>query len=201
MVKIIIASKNSGKIIEIKKILSLRNVELLDFHGLEYPDEIDESGSTFEENAFIKAKAVYGKYHLPVIADDSGLCVSALGGEPGIHSARFAGSEARDEDNIRLLLQRLQDVPNSGRKAYFMCSAVFYYDSGQYYLAEGKVSGFITRSPTGIHGFGYDPVFYLPQYGKTIAQLEDREKNRISHRFIAFRKLKKYIEEYVNYHN
>ena len=195
--KIIIASKNKGKISEIKKILSLRNVELLDLHGLNYQDAIDESGSTFRENALIKAEAVFSTYHIPVIADDSGLCVAALKGEPGVHSARFAGHTASDEENNRELLRLLQDVPDSSRDAYFMCSAVFYYDRGKYYLAEGKISGLIVHSPVGTHGFGYDPLFFLHKYGKTMAQLTVREKNGISHRSVAFRKLKEYIDEYV----
>jgi len=195
--KIIIASENSGKIREVKKILSLHDVQFLDPGDMSYSGYIEETGKTFDENALIKAEALYREFELPVIADDSGLCVASLGGEPGVYSARFAGPDATDEQNNRLLLKRLKNVHDRARTAWFSCTAVFYYDSGRYFKAEGKVHGTITHSPVGKNGFGYDPIFFLPEYEKTMAQLTMEEKNKISHRGKAFRKLKEYIEEYI----
>ncbi len=197
MAEIIIASKNKGKISEIKKILSLKEVELLDLSELSFSSSIEESGITFRENALIKAETVFSLYKIPVIADDSGLSVWCLGGKPGVFSARFAGPDASDEGNNRLLLEKLQGIPDEERTAWFCCAAIFYHSTGKYFVSEGKVDGEITQSPVGKNGFGYDPIFFIPEYGKTMAQLSAHEKNRISHRALAFRGLKKYIEEYL----
>jgi XTP/dITP diphosphohydrolase len=192
--RIVIASKNRSKISEIKKILFLKNVEIVDLVTLAFEENIEENGSTFAENALIKAKAVFRRYGLPVVADDSGLTVQCLKGMPGVFSARFAGPKASDEENNRLLLQKLRDVRGDGRKAWFSCVAVFYYHAEKYYHTEGVIHGEIAGEPRGNNGFGYDPLFFLPDQGKTMAQLSDKVKNRISHRAQAFRKLSKYIE-------
>jgi XTP/dITP diphosphohydrolase len=191
--RIIIASKNTAKIAEIKSVLRLKNIEYLDLGDLLFDGTIEESGSTFRENALIKAAAVYNVFRLPVIADDSGLVVPLLGGQPGVYSARFSGPRATDEQNNDLLLRKLQDIEGKGRKAWFACVALFYHASGEYNAAEGKVHGYISNRPAGSNGFGYDPLFFLPEYGKTMAQLPGEEKNRISHRGKAFRELRNHI--------
>ncbi|MFW6139351.1 MAG: XTP/dITP diphosphatase [Spirochaetota bacterium] len=198
MNKIIIASKNRGKVYEIKKILSLSSVEIVDLHSMGFKGTIHETGSTFMENALIKARQVYQKYSIPALADDSGLAVDRLGGQPGVYSARFAGPDATDEQNNNLLLSRLQGVPPENRKASFICIAVFYFDEEKYAVEEGKVEGTITYAPRGKNGFGYDPLFYIPRYRRTLAELTDNQKNQISHRGKAFRKIKKRIQEYYS---
>lgn len=197
MIEIVIATKNRGKISEIMEIISVEKVRLVDLHQLSFSGTIEERGKTFKENALVKAEAVYERYGIPAIADDSGLCVAYLDGKPGVRSARFAGPDASDEENNRLLMKKLQGVPWSERGAWFMCSAVFYYGPATYYVTEGRVNGIITEKCEGEGGFGYDPFFYLPSLRKTMAQLEKAEKNRISHRALAFRALRKHIEEYV----
>jgi len=196
--RIVIASKNSGKVKEIRGILSSAGprMEILDLAELSYAEKIDEIGNNFIENAIIKAKAVYAKFKLPVVADDSGLCVEALGGRPGVFSARFAGPHATDKENNRLLIEKMNNVCEEGRKAWFSCVAVFYYAENRYFSCEGRVYGYIAEKPSGSGGFGYDPLFYLPSHGKTMAQLKPAEKNSISHRGKAFRALKKYIDKY-----
>jgi XTP/dITP diphosphohydrolase len=195
--KFIIASTNSGKIAEIIRILDLDNVELTDLKTIGFNDEIDECGSTFIENALIKAETVFSKYRIPVIADDSGLSVSFLDGEPGVHSARFAGRGAGDRENNELLLEKLEGANDQQRKAWFTCVAVFYYDEGRFCHAEEKIEGVITRLPSGKNGFGYDPLFFIPGFGKTMAELSSEEKNAISHRSKAFKVLKDAIKDYL----
>jgi XTP/dITP diphosphohydrolase len=194
--KLIIASGNSGKISEIKRILALEGVRLVDLKTAGFKGHIEESGSTFTENALIKAEAVYSRFRIPVISDDSGLSVPFLNGKPGVMSARFAGPGAGDKENNNLLLEKLKGVGKRDRKAWFTCTAVFYWGDGGYFLAEGKIKGVITCSPAGSNGFGYDPLFYIPGQGKTMAELSQEEKNRISHRAKAFKRLKSSIEDY-----
>lgn len=196
MNKLIIASANSGKISEINRILALEGVRLMDLKTVGFEDHIDECGSTFSENALIKSEAVYYRYRVPVISDDSGLSVSFLNGKPGVLSARFAGPGAGDKENNDLLLEKLKGVDERDRKAWFTCAAVFYWGDGEYFLAEGKIDGVITSSPAGSNGFGYDPLFYIPRLGKTMAELSQEEKNGISHRSQAFKRLKSSIEDY-----
>jgi XTP/dITP diphosphohydrolase len=195
--KLVIASRNRGKIREIKKILSIETVEYIDLEGLEFTEFIEESGTTFSENALIKAETVFKKHKIPVISDDSGLAVPYLRGSPGIYSARFAGPDATDDENNALLLQMLEGVPAGLRIAQFQCASCFYYDIDKYVIEEGSIGGFITFEPAGENGFGYDPLFFLPEYKKTMAQLPDDEKNTISHRALSFRKLKPHIENFI----
>ena len=194
MSKIIIASRNRGKIAEIKGILTFPGVEFDDLHTLGFDEEIKENGATFRENALIKAERVFSRYCVPVVSDDSGLCVPALGGRPGVLSSRFAGPNATDEENNALLLKLLHGFADDRRRAFFFCTALFYYDEGKYCCAEGRIDGVITREPAGESGFGYDPVFRVLELGKTLAQVPAATKNGISHRAQAFRALRELIE-------
>jgi XTP/dITP diphosphohydrolase len=195
-IEIIIASRNRGKIGEIRDILSLEGVPVFDLIQLGFEEPIEEVGSSFLENALIKARTVYRRYQKPVIADDSGLVVPRLNGEPGVRSARYAGPGADDRRNNELLLEKLGEARGEGRRAWFVCTAVFLYDEEKYRVAEGRVDGTIGLEPRGRGGFGYDPLFYLPHFGKTMAQLTEGQKNEISHRGAAFRSLKTDIQAF-----
>lgn len=188
--KIIIASKNKGKIKEIKRILILPGVILLSYKDVGDWEDIEESKNTYEENAYLKAEALVKKFNLPVVADDSGLEVEALGGKPGVHSAIYAGDRATDEDRIRKLLNELKEVPEKERKARFRCLALYLSPSGEAITAEGVLEGKIGFEPRGSNGFGYDPIFIPDGYDKTLAEFSLQEKNKLSHRGKAFRRLR-----------
>ena len=196
---VIIASRNRGKIHEIRRILSLEGVNFQDLQELGFDEHIYETGPSFDENALIKASAVFRRYRTGVVADDSGLVVPFLKGEPGGRSARYGGAATDDRKNNRTLLENMKEAEGDERKACFICVAIFYYGEGLYIRTEGRVEGFIAAEPRGRHGFGYDPLFYLPDRGKTMAQLTDDEKDVISHRGAAFRKLKDKIERYLSH--
>jgi len=195
---IVLATSNNGKIKEIKSILSISDVEILGLKDLSFIEEIEESGSTFFENALIKAEEVFNAFGIPVLSDDSGICVDFLDGKPGVYSARFAGQGATDEQNNNLLLKKLEGVPWEKRTARFVCCAVFYIGKDKHYNFEGKVEGIVTLEPAGNNGFGYDPLFFIPKYNKTMAQLDPQIKNRISHRAKAFSGLKPYLIKYLS---
>jgi len=195
--QIIIATKNKGKSKEIKEILSIGGIEYFDLNDIEFKDEIVEYGKSFEENALIKASTIYDRYHIPVVADDSGLVVNVLNGKPGIYSARYAGENATDEENNELLLRELIPANDIERNAKFVCVAVFYSEINKYVYERGEILGYITYNPVGSGGFGYDPIFYLPDFRKTMAELDPGQKNKISHRWKAFRRLKEHIVEYL----
>ena len=188
--KIVFASGNLGKVREIREMLSGMNIELASLK--DYPDipEIVEDGKTFLENALKKARTVSERTAQAVLADDSGLQVDALGGEPGIYSARYAGEGASDDDNINLLLEKLKEVPPEKRTASFCCVLVLYNTDGTYESFESRWPGRIIDDRRGDNGFGYDPVFYVPELNKTAAELPPEIKNRISHRGQSFLKLK-----------
>jgi len=188
--KIVFASGNLGKVREIREMLSCINIELVSLK--DYPDipEIVEDGKTFLENALKKARTVSERTAQAVLADDSGLQVDALGGEPGIYSARYAGEGASDDDNINLLLEKLKEVPPEKRTASFCCVLVLYNTDGTYESFESRWPGRIIDDRRGDNGFGYDPVFYVPELNKTAAELPPEIKNRISHRGQSFLKLK-----------
>lgn len=162
----------------------------------DYPDipEIIEDGETFFENALKKAQSVSKYTGQTVIADDSGLEVRSLGGKPGVHSARYSGNNATDKENNRKLLTELKDIPMEKRDAAFRCVLVLYRPDGSYDYFEGKLEGMIAFEPEGEEGFGYDPVFIVPRYGCTVAQLSLEVKNSISHRARALKKLKKSLQ-------
>jgi len=187
---IVFASTNKGKIRELKALLTGMDVDLLSLQ--DYPDapQIREDGRTFLENALKKARIISEYTGRTVIADDSGLEVDCLKGAPGIHSARYAGVGASDGDNIRKLLDEMDGVPGTQRGAAFRCMLVLYRTDGTFETFEGELRGAISVQASGSEGFGYDPVFSVPEYGKTIAELDPATKNRISHRGIAFDKLK-----------
>jgi XTP/dITP diphosphohydrolase len=194
MKKIVFASRNWGKIEEFKALLMDSGVTL---HSLEdYPDlpEINEDGKSFLENALKKASTIAELTGEVVLADDSGLEVAALNGAPGIFSARYAGKGRDDRKNILKLLKNLRGVPPSEREAVFRCALVLCLPDGSYQAFDGSWKGTISEAPAGTGGFGYDPVFYLPDQGITVAELPADIKNRISHRAKAAEKLRAWLE-------
>ncbi|RKX60500.1 MAG: non-canonical purine NTP pyrophosphatase [Thermodesulfobacteriota bacterium] len=196
---LLIASSNKGKIREISDILKNFNLEiktLEDFPEIKSPEE---TGKSFFENAFLKAKYYAEKTGLLCLADDSGLEVEALNGAPGIYSSRFAGPSATDEENNKKLLKELKDVPLEKRKARFVCVIIVYHPSGKYIKTEGIWEGKIALEPKGDKGFGYDPLFLVPEYNfkKTVAELSLEEKNKLSHRARALKKLLKILPQFL----
>ncbi len=189
--KIIFATKNLGKLEEVKHILGEKEFELLSLNDFNDVEEVVEDGTSFEENAIKKAKYVYKKFGVPVIADDSGLVVEQLNGEPGIYSARYSGENATDKENNRKLILRLLHLPQP-HKAKFVCAAV-YFDGRNLLKSEGEIGGQIIHELRGENGFGYDPLFLPDGHNQTTAELELGEKNKISHRSLAFRALFKMI--------
>jgi XTP/dITP diphosphohydrolase len=180
--KVVLATNNPGKVREIREILAPRGIEVVSLS--EYPGlaEIKEDGDTFKDNAAIKALAACEHTNLVALADDSGLEVDCLDGAPGVYSSRFAGEEKDDAANNRRLLELLASVPEKERTARFRCVVAIVDREGWIYTAEGTCEGIIAMEPRGEGGFGYDPLFYLPEYGKTFAELEPEIKNKISHR-------------------
>ena len=191
---LVLATRNQGKIREIEKMLDLPRLEIRSLQ--DFPDlpEVVEDGRTFLENAFKKAQACAQATGRPALADDSGLEVDCLNGAPGIYSARFSGAEATDEANNRKLLSLLEGIPEERRTARFVCRMVLYLPEGKWIQTEGFCPGIIARAPRGEHGFGYDPVFYLPELNKTMAEIPLEEKNRISHRAQALQKIRSHLE-------
>lgn len=185
---IVLASNNAGKIREIRAIL--RDRPILAQGQFDIPEAI-ESGLTFVENAIIKARNAARHSGLPAIADDSGLVVDALGGAPGLFSARYAGAGASDEENLAKLLEALGDLPDERRGARFICAIVFMRHAGDPspVIAQGVWEGRIAREPRGKQGFGYDPLFFVPEQGCTAAELPPEVKNRLSHRGKALKSL------------
>lgn len=192
MTKFIVATRNKGKLKEISEILKGLPFEIISMEEAGIDKEIEESGSTFEENAVIKAEEIFKATGEIVMADDSGLEVDFLDGAPGIYSARFAGEGAADADRNNKLLNLLKDVPFEKRTARFVCAVAVIMPDGRKFTVRGTCEGYIGFKPEGQNGFGYDPLFYLTDYDKTIAQLDSTEKNKISHRGRA---LKLMLEE------
>lgn len=199
--KILIATTNTGKLREIKALFENfaqeKNILLLSLKEMpEIPFTVEENGKTFEENALIKARAYANFFQMPVLADDSGLCVEALNGEPGVYSARYAGEKANDLANNQKLLKNLENIEN--RKAYFECAAVFYQNEFMYFCGKGRIEGKILTQMRGNNGFGYDPLFEIPSCGKTLAELSLEEKNQFSHRKKAFESVLQYLKEHFH---
>jgi XTP/dITP diphosphohydrolase len=195
--KIVFASRNEGKVKEIESMLEGTEIELVSLNS--YPDlpEIVEDGSSFLENALKKAKIISALTGETVLADDSGLQVDFLKGEPGIYSSRYAGEGATDKENNAKLLASLKNVPARRRTASFQCVLVLYQKDGSYDSFSGKWSGQIIDEARGSNGFGYDPIFFVPKLNKTAAELPAEVKNKVSHRGQAFAKLKDRLLENI----
>lgn len=198
MTEMVLATGNKGKLAEFQRLLEGLDIQV---HSMkEYPEigEITEDGSTFAENALIKARAVCKATGKTAMADDSGLMVDALDGAPGIYSARFAGEQRNDADNNAKVLQLMEKVEDKQRTARFFCAIAIVLPDGREYTVEGTCEGVILRAMQGEGGFGYDPLFYVPEMGKTFAELSMEEKNRISHRGHANRKAVEIIRNLKN---
>lgn len=187
--KIILATQNQGKIRELQELLADETIDILSLRNIEDWEDVEENGVTFAENAALKARAAVKKTGLIALADDSGLEVDALNGAPGVYSARYAGEPKDDERNIDKLLQQLESTSDGKRTARFRCALVVVTPEGEEFLTEGTVEGQILRERRGQDGFGYDPLFYVPEYAQTMAELTLTEKNKLSHRAQAFRKV------------
>jgi len=195
-VKILIATGNAHKLSEIRDILSDSRVELLGANDLGLSLEVEENGSTFAENAALKARAFFDAARLPVLADDSGLEVPALNNAPGVYSARYAGEHANYARNNAYLLEQMRGLTGEERKARFVCTVCFKTEEKEWFFT-GITEGYILDRLQGEQGFGYDPLFYVPELGRTYAQLSSDEKNRISHRGKALKKFKIFLQEYL----
>ena len=193
--KLLLATNNKAKVREYKSLLRGIPYEIVTLAEQGITTVVDEVGGSLEENARLKATALAAESGLLSLADDSGLEVDALGGEPGSLSARYAGEGASDIERINYLLARLKDVPQEKRTARFRCVIAIATPDGTVELCSGECRGFITLAPRGDHGFGYDPVFYLPELGKTMAELPLELKNQVSHRGQAARKAREAAEE------
>lgn len=194
--RVVLASKNAHKLAEIRKITEEFGIELILQSELGIDLDVEENGTTFEENSLIKAKAVMEATGLPALADDSGLAVDALNGEPGIYSARYGFDESLDDwGRLELLLKNMEDVPDENRQARFVCVITMVTPEGRMLQARGEAHGRILRQAAGSGGFGYDPIFYYPPLGKTFAELTAQEKNQVSHRAEALKLFNKKLTE------
>lgn len=191
--KLLFATTNNGKLKEVRKIFSETSFTILSLADFPRVPEIVEDGVTFAENAKIKAKTIYDLFHIPTLADDSGLSVEQLNGEPGVFSARYSGEKSTDETNNKLLLEKLSHFPEP-HQAKFVCCSVF-YDGENFILAEDVMKGKIIHEQRGSNGFGYDPLFIAEGYSVTNGELSLDEKNRISHRAKAFNRLHEMIRK------
>jgi XTP/dITP diphosphohydrolase len=190
--RVVLATRNPGKVVEIRRIFAeVRGLDI-DLIGLDsLPDvpDVDETGSTFADNALLKARAAASATGLPAIGDDSGICVDALDGAPGVHSARWGGEPPDDARNLALLLQQVDGMPEEARGAQFVCVAAVVTPAGEERVVEGQVAGTIIEAPRGTGGFGYDPIFVPLGETRTTAEMSPTEKDAISHRGRAFRAL------------
>lgn len=197
--KVVLASKNPHKLVEISKITEKFGFDLVLQSELGVDIDVEETGTTFEENSLLKAKAVMEATGLPAIADDSGIAVDALNGEPGIFSARYGFDDSLDDwGRLLLLLKNTEAVPDGKRQAQFVCVITFITPDGRVIQARGEVHGRLLRQPAGQGGFGYDPIFYYPPFGKTFAEIPAEEKNKVSHRAVALNILNEKLKE-ANY--
>ena len=198
MKKIVFATGNQGKLREVKKILADLNVDIVSMKEEGIQIDVDENGTTFAENAQIKATAIGAHTDAIVLADDSGLVIDALNGEPGIYSARYLGEDTSYRIKNQNLIDRLEGVPDEKRTARFVCAIAAALPDGTVLHTEGTIEGIIGYEERGENGFGYDPIFCVPKLGKTTAELSDDEKNAISHRGSALEKMKVLLREYIN---
>jgi XTP/dITP diphosphohydrolase len=199
MSRLVFATRNRGKLAELSVLAAPLGLEVISAAELGAPD-VEEDGATFEENAVKKAREIAAAVGLPALADDSGLVVNALDGAPGIYSARFAGPQASDADNNRLLLSRLQGVNEDLRGAHFVCAMAFADPGGvlgdEVEVTRGECHGVILEAPRGEDGFGYDPLFLVPDRGLTFAELGASVKNTISHRAMAMGQMQSFLQRY-----
>ena len=194
--KLLLATRNKGKIEEFRRILDAVAPGEIELVGLDqFPDlhDVIEDGATFEENALKKAREMSLATGIPAIADDSGLCVDALNGDPGIFSARWAGDHGNDQANTEKVLQQLVDVPNEKRGAHFTCVAALYLPDGRSHCEEARFEGWILRAPIGEHGFGYDPIFRPDGLTISSAQMSAEDKDSMSHRGKALRAIAPHV--------
>ncbi|MEY3857188.1 MAG: hypothetical protein RLZZ193_837 [Actinomycetota bacterium] len=194
--KLVLATRNQGKIEEFRRILEELAPGQIDLIGVDqFPHlvDVDETGSTFEENSLLKARYTSEATGLPAIADDSGLCVDALNGDPGIYSARWAGTHGDDRANLEKVLEQLKDVPDENRTAYFICVASLVLPDGRQKVAEGRFEGHILHAPVGNNGFGYDPIFQPLGMSISSAQMSAEEKDLVSHRGKSLRSLAPHV--------
>lgn len=193
--KLVLASKNAHKLEELRDILGGQGVDVVLESEVGVDVDVEETGTTFEENARLKARAVMEASGLPAVADDSGLCVDALNGAPGVYSARYGGEGLDDRGRYMLLLQTMRG--QTTRAAHFTCAIACAFPNGDTITAEGQAPGTIAFAPMGEGGFGYDPVFFVPDKAKTFAQLTQEEKAEISHRGKALREFTAKLETYL----
>ena len=199
--KLLLATRNKGKIEEFRRILEDIAAGQIELVGLDqFPNlhDVDETGTTFEENALLKAREMCEASGIPAIADDSGLCVDYLNGDPGIFSARWAGSHGDDKANTAKVLASLADVPDEKRGAHFICVAALALPDGRTHVEEGKFEGWILREPIGDQGFGYDPIFRPDGYAISSAQMSAEEKDAISHRGKSLRAIAPHVITLLN---
>lgn len=194
MKKVMIATKNPGKAKEFADLFQKYGIRVQSLLDMENSIDVEETGTTFAENAILKAETISERSGEAVIADDSGLVIDALDGRPGVYSARYAGLEKNDLANIEKVLKELKGVPLEKRTARFVCVLAVAIPGEETLTFEGQCSGLITREKSGSNGFGYDPIFYLPEKGQTLAELTKQEKNLISHRAVALNQMLKQWE-------
>ena len=186
--KVVLASKNKHKLVEISRIMEKLDIQLVLQSDLGVDIDVEETGTTFEENSFQKAEAVMKATGLPALADDSGIAVDALNGEPGIYSARYGFDPSLDDlGRLELLLKNMEDVPAGQRQGKFVCVITMVTPDGQMIQARGEAHGEILWAPVGENGFGYDPIFFYPPLGKGFAELSPEQKNQVSHRAVALK--------------
>lgn len=191
--KLVLASKNQKKLRELREILSAQGVEVVSEADVGVDVDVEETGTTFEENALLKARAVCEASGLPAVADDSGLCVDALGGAPGVYSARYGGPGLDDVGRYQLLLENMRGMLD--RRCKFVSAICCCFPDGEVITARGECPGTLAYAPRGEDGFGYDPVFFLPERKKTFAELKAEEKNAISHRGRALEEFRSKLED------
>jgi len=190
---IVVASTNEGKLREFRQMLEPEGYKVLSLKDLDHPFDIEENGTTFEENAVIKAQSVVNEFNIAAIADDSGLCIAALGNEPGVHSARWLGHDTPYDIKNQKVLELVKDAED--RSCYYACAIAWCAPGKEPAVFFDTWKGEIAKEPRGENGFGYDPIIYMPEYGKTVAEMSKEEKNAVSHRAKALRKLEDWLRE------
>lgn len=198
---VVIATNNSGKAKEFEQLFSKKGYAVQTLKDFPEIEEVEETGETFAENALLKAETVSKELNSIVLADDSGLKVDILAGQPGVYSARYAGEEKDDAANNAKLLSELSELPEEERTAKFHCTLALAHPEKESLIIEGEVEGIILGIPRGENGFGYDPLFYVPEKEKTMAELSGEEKNEISHRAVALKKLEKQLDDWLEKEN